>query len=54
MKKTVFARLALLLFTILLTQSPEASNSRGNLLKKEEKVKDWPVFTSVRATALEL
>lgn len=54
MKKTVFIRLTLLLFTILLTQSPEASNSNSKLLKKEAKADTWPVFTGVRSTALEL
>lgn len=54
MKKTVFIRLTLLLLTILLTQSPEASNSGSILLKKELKTVISPVFSGVRSTALEL
>lgn len=54
MKKTVFIKLSLLLLTILLTQSPEASNSSNKLLKDEIKAGTWPVFTGVRSTALEL
>lgn len=54
MRKTVFIRLTLLLMAILLTQSPEASNSSSKLLKDEVKAGTWPVFAGVRSTALEL